>query len=99
MYIQVLNCVSSILLSDTEPRVRQAALLVLTLLLKGQGVSAVHVLGGSLRDVYRLLKQVEAAESDPLTRGHAQAALGELDLLVRDWAFPEQSLEKEISII
>ena len=90
---------TSILLSDTEPSVRQGALLVLTLLLKGQGVNAVHVLRGSLRDVYHLLKQVEATESDPLSRAHAQAALGELDLLVRDWAFPEQSLEKKISII
>ena len=64
---QVLGCVSSILLTDSEPKVQQAAVLVLTLLLKGQSGHAVQLLGDSLRDVYRLLKQVEGSERDELT--------------------------------
>lgn len=97
--LQVLGCVSSVLLTDPEPKVQQAAVLVLTLLLKGQSGSAVQVLGDSLRDVYRLLKQVEGSERDELTRAHAQAALGELDRVMREWIFPQQTLEKKISIL
>ena len=58
-------------------------------------------MGEVLRDIYRLLKQVEQREEDQLTRAHAQAALGELDIVMREWLFPEgtQILEKKISIL
>ena len=80
---------------------QQAALLVLSLLLKGlSGNSAVEILGSSLRDVYHILKEVEGRrEGNELTRTHAQAALGELDRVMRDSLFPQQTLKKKITIL
>ena len=54
-----------------------------------------------LLDVYRVLKQVEDSEQDELTRAHAQAALGELDTLMRAFLFtpPELKLEKKITVL
>ena len=90
---------SQLLVSDSTPQVQQAALLVLHLLLKGLSRHTVVILGDSLRDVYRLLKRVEGERGrDELTRTHARAALGELDHVMRDWAFPQQALTKNISI-
>ena len=58
-------------------------------------------LGGELHEVYRLVKHVEASERDELTRGHAQAVLGELDSVMRECLFPEQmpTLSKKISVL
>lgn len=90
---------SQILLSDPTPQVQQAALLVLSLLLKGLSHNVISVLGDSLHDIYRLLKRVEGErERDDLTRAHARAALGELDCIMRDWAFPSQTFSKKITI-
>ena len=60
-----------------------------------------QVLGDSLREIYRLLKHVESCDKDELTRVHAQAVLGELDKVMRNYIFPEQSkeLSKKISIL
>ena len=63
------------------------------------GCGLLQLLGGSLRDVYRLLKQVEATERDTLTQAHAQAALGELDSVMRAYLFPQETLTKKISIL
>ena len=53
-----------------------------------------------LLEVYRLLKQVERSEKDDLTRDHAQAALGELDKVMRDFIFPKQGkMEKKITVL
>ena len=57
------------------------------------------MLGGSLRDVYRLLKRVEAAETDPLTQVHAEAVLGELDTVMKAYLFPQETLTKKISVL
>ena len=58
-----------------------------------------QVLGDSLLDIYRLLKQVESSECDEVTQVHAQAALGELDTVMRTLLFPEQTLNKKITIL
>lgn len=54
-----------------------------------------------LLDVYRLLKSVESSEKDELARTHAQAALGELDTVMRSYIFPTNSrtLTKKISVL
>ena len=50
--------------------------------------------------MYRLLKKVEASDQDELTRGHALAALGELDMIMRTLLFPSSSsLTKKITIL
>ena len=93
VYVQVLGCVTDLLLSDPAPQVQQSALLVLTLLLKGLSHRSVEVLGGSLQEVYRLLKRVEGErERDEVTREHARAALAELEQIMKEWTFPKPSL-------
>ena len=89
---------SQLVLTDSNPQVQQASLLVLSLLLKGLSRDSVSILGESLRDIYRLLKQGEGGR-DELTRTHARAALGELDRVMRDWAFPQQTLSRKITIL
>ena len=99
-FVQILSCVTQLLQSDSTPQVQQAALLVISLLLKGLSHHTVHILEDSLRDVYRLLKCVEGErERDDLTRAHAQAALGQLDSVMKDWVFPQQKLTKNITIL
>ena len=50
-------------------------------------------------DIYRLLKLVEDVDHNELTRAHAQAALGELDTIMRTFIFPQQKkMEKKIVI-
>ena len=99
-FVQILSCVTQLLQSDSTPQVQQAALLVISLLLKGLSRHTVHILGDSLRDVYRLLKRVdEERERDELTRTHARAALGQLDSIMRGWVFPQQTLTKNITIL
>ena len=62
-------------------------------------LSNTQVLGDGLPEVYRLLKQVERGEMDELTRAHAQAALGELDTIMRQLLFPQQTLAKKITVL
>ena len=56
-------------------------------------------MGDSIRDVYRLLKQVHASERDEQTRIQAEAALGELDSIMRQGLFPSQELRKKIVVL
>ncbi len=58
-----------------------------------------QVLGDSMREVYRLLKQVLDTERNELTRTHAMAALGELDIVMRNLLFPQPLLSKKITIL
>ena len=56
--------------------------------------------GESLLEMYRLLKRVESSDLDELTRGHALAALRELDKIMRTLLFPSSSsLTKKITIL
>ena len=98
--MQVLGCVTQLLHSDPTPQVQQSALLVLTLLLEGLSHHSVAVLGDSLRDVYHILKKVEREGGrEELTRDHVRAALAQLDQIMRDWAFPQLTLSKNITIL
>lgn len=58
-------------------------------------------LSEELLEVYRILKSTESREKDELTRIHAQAALGELDIVMRHYIFPTTStkLTKKISVL
>ena len=91
---------TQLILTDPTPQVQQAALLVLSLLLKGLSNQTIGILGDSLRDVYHLLKRVEGESlRDELTRTHARAALGQLDHIMREWIFPQQTFSKQITIL
>ena len=60
---------------------------------------ASQVLGSVLRELYHLLKTVESTDLDEVTRLHAQAALGELDTVMKDYLFPRPSFTKRIQVL
>ncbi|XP_041339792.1 transport and Golgi organization protein 6 homolog [Pyrgilauda ruficollis] len=96
---EVTCCVTAIARSDPEAEVRRAAVHVVVLLLRGLSEKVTEVLRDVLRDLYRLLKHVAAAERDAATLLHAQLALQELDAAVRRVLFPPQTLEKKIVVL
>ncbi|NWR25056.1 TNG6 protein, partial [Emberiza fucata] len=96
---EVTGCVTAIARTDPEAEVRRAAVHVVVLLLRGLSEKVTEVLRDVLRDLYRLLKHVAAAERDAATVLHAQLALEELDAAMRRALFPPQTLEKKIVVL
>ncbi|NWR47972.1 TNG6 protein, partial [Regulus satrapa] len=96
---EVTCCVTAIARTDPEAEVRRAAVHVVVLLLRGLSEKVTEVLRDVLRDLYRLLKHVAAAERDAATVLHAQLALEELDAAVRRVLFPPQTLQKKIVVL
>ncbi|XP_062508817.1 transport and Golgi organization protein 6 homolog [Corticium candelabrum] len=96
---ELLGCITAVVSHDPSPRVRRAAVLVVEKMITGLGKSCLEVMGDSIRDVYRLLKQVHASERDEQTRIQAEAALGELDSIMRQGLFPSQELRKKIVVL
>ncbi|XP_075017773.1 transport and Golgi organization protein 6 homolog isoform X3 [Calonectris borealis] len=96
---EVTSCLTAIARTDPEAEVRRAAVHVVVLLLRGLSEKATEVLQDVLRDLYRLLKHVVAAEPDGATVLHAQLALEELDAVMRRVLFPPQMLEKKIVVL
>ncbi|KAJ8042495.1 Transport and Golgi organization protein 6-like [Holothuria leucospilota] len=93
---EIFNCLTSILQSDTEIAVRRACVLVISLLLRGLGTNALEVLENEMRDLYRLLKLLIAREKDDVVLLHIQLALEELDIIMKKYLFPQESLRKKI---
>ncbi|OXB78378.1 UNVERIFIED_CONTAM: hypothetical protein H355_009149, partial [Colinus virginianus] len=96
---EVSSCLTAITKTDPEAEVRRAAVHVVVLLLRGLSEKTTEVLQDVLRDLYRLLKHVVAAEPDGTAVLHAQLALEELDTAVRSVLFPPQVLEKKIVVL
>lgn len=96
---EVTSCLTAIARTDPEAEARRAAVHVVVLLLRGLSEKATEVLQDVLRDLYRLLKHVVAAEPDGATVLHAQLALEELDAVMRRVLFPPQTLEKKIVVL
>ncbi|XP_059337492.1 transport and Golgi organization protein 6 homolog [Ammospiza nelsoni] len=96
---EVTCCVTAIARTDPEAEVRRAAVHVVVLLLRGLSEKVTEVLRDVLRDLYRLLKHVAAAERDAAAVLHAQLALEELDAAMRRVLFPPQTLEKKIVVL
>ncbi|XP_038077559.1 transport and Golgi organization protein 6 homolog [Patiria miniata] len=96
---EVLNCLMTILRSDPELQVRRACVLVLTLLLRGLGKDAITVLEGVMKDIYRSLKLALSVETDDVIRLHCQLALEEIDVFMREYLFPKQTLSKKITVL
>eukprot|EP00794_Sanderia_malayensis_P012320 gene12320-13591_t len=96
---EIFACISSVLRSDRSAKTRQAALLVVTMLLEGLGKHAIEAIGDVLKDIYRLLKMILTNEKDDVVKLYAERALGELDLIMKNYLFPEQSLQKKIQVI
>ncbi|XP_071502546.1 transport and Golgi organization protein 6 homolog [Diadema antillarum] len=96
---EIMDCVTSLIKTDPELEVKRSAVQVLTLLLRGLGKDAIQVLDAVLRDVYRCLKQARGTTTDEVLLLHTQLALEELDLIMRNYLFPKQTLEKKITIL
>ncbi|KAM6194911.1 transport and Golgi organization protein 6 homolog isoform 1-T1 [Sarcoramphus papa] len=96
---EVTSCLTAVAKTDPEAEVRRAAVHVVVVLLRGLSEKATEVLRDVLRDLYRLLKHVVAAEPDGATVLHAQLALEELDAVMRRVLFPPQTLEKKIVVL
>ncbi|XP_067047610.1 transport and Golgi organization protein 6 homolog isoform X1 [Acropora muricata] len=96
---EIFSCLSAVLKTDKACEVRRAAVLVVTLLLRGLEKNIMEVLGSTLKEIYQLLKLVESTDNDPVTRGHARIALGELDAVTRAYLFPKPSLTKRIQVL
>lgn len=85
--------------SDKAPECRRAALLVVTLLFRGLGKDTLTSLGDNLVNLYRVLKHLRDEDNDPVLRLHAQLALEEIDLIVRDFLTKPCKLEKQIFVL
>ncbi|XP_074769593.1 transport and Golgi organization protein 6 homolog isoform X2 [Athene noctua] len=96
---EVTSCLTAIAKTDPEAEVRRAAVHVVVLLLRGLSEKATEVLRDVLRDLYRLLKHVVAAEPDGATVLQARLALEELDAVMRRVLFPPQTLQKKIVVL
>ncbi|XP_051884631.1 transport and Golgi organization protein 6 homolog [Pristis pectinata] len=96
---EVTSCLSAIVKTEREAEVRRAAIHVITLLLRGLCEKALQVLGDVLRDLYHLLKFAVQTDMDEVVQLHAQLALEELDHVVKRILFPEEKLEKKITIL
>lgn len=58
-----------------------------------------QVLSDVLLDLYRALKWVVRSDPDDVAVLHAQLALQELDDVMKRYIFPEQKLEKKITVL
>lgn len=96
---EVTACLSAIVKTEREAEVRRAAVHVVTLLLRGLCEKALQVLADVLLELYRLLKFAVRTDVDQLVQLHAQLALEELDCVVRGILFPEEKLEKKITVL
>ncbi|XP_063984187.1 transport and Golgi organization protein 6 homolog [Diachasmimorpha longicaudata] len=97
--IEVLYCIGCIIETDKFPECRRAAVLVVTLLIRGLGKDVLGNLGSQLLPVYRALKHLRDNDDDPVLRLHAQLALEELDSIVKSLLFVKPQLEKSIFLL
>lgn len=97
--IEVLYCINCIIETDKALECRRAAVLVITLLLRGLGK---HVLINYSKDLvvlYRSLKYLRNNDKDSVLRLHAQLALEEIDEIVQNYLFAKPKLEKTVFLL
>lgn len=84
---------------DKAPECRRAAVLVATLLFRGLGKDTLTSLGNDLVTLFRALKHLRDEDIDPILQLHAQLALEEIDLIVKDFLTKPCKLEKQIFVL
>ncbi len=52
-----------------------------------------------LKDLYRLLKLTAVSEKCEAVKWYAERALGELEVVMKKYLFPDQMLQKKIQIL
>ena len=71
-----------------------------TLLFKGTGTTLLRDDPDTMRDIYRILKNLHGTESDEVTRLHVSGALDVLSGVMKDSLFtPTTKMEKKIEIL
>ncbi|KAK0179344.1 hypothetical protein PV327_005103 [Microctonus hyperodae] len=96
---EVLYCIGCIIQTDKSQECRRAAVLVITLLIRGVGKDALTNLASELLPVYRGLKYLRDNDKDDVLRLHAQLALEEIDDIVQNVLFTKPALEKNIFLL
>merc|ERR1712183_988362 len=97
---EILATLSGAAKLDPAPEVRRGAVLVIRNMLQGLGVDAIEALGVDvLKELYRLLKRLYEIDKDDVVKLQAQLAFEALDLLMRDFLFPKETLVKRISVL
>ncbi|XP_039280530.1 transport and Golgi organization protein 6 homolog [Nilaparvata lugens] len=96
---EILNCVECVVLTDKCPEPRRAAVLLVTLLLRGLSTDALQVLQPILVRLYRALKRTYQLDKDDVTKLHAQLALQEIDSIVQEFLCPPENFSKRIYVL
>lgn len=100
MFLQLLNCIDSIIQTDKCLECRRASVLVISSLLKGLGREALYFLRETLLPIYKTLKKLYNNEAeDSAVRLHAQIGLEELNSIVRGVLFSPIKMEKQIFVL
>lgn len=83
---EVLNCVTNLAARDPAVEVRRAAVLLITLLLRGLDSEALQVLEPIIKDLYRVLKEIVLRDNDDrVVLFHANQGLEKLADIVKQY--------------
>ncbi|XP_057368356.1 transport and Golgi organization protein 6 homolog [Daphnia carinata] len=83
---EVLNCVTNLVARDPAVEVRRAAVLLITLLLRGLDSEALQVLEPIIKDLYRVLKEIVLRDNDDrVVLFHANQGLEKLADIVKQY--------------
>ncbi|XP_015181586.1 PREDICTED: transport and Golgi organization protein 6 homolog [Polistes dominula] len=94
--IEVIFCIKCIITTDKIPECRRAAVLVITLLLRGLEKDALTELGRDLCDLHRVLIHLRDTDKDPVLRLHAQLALEEINDIVSKYIFGTPAFDNKV---
>lgn len=96
---EILYCLECIIETDKAQECRRAAVLVMTLLIRGLDKDTLMDLGSNLLPVYRRLKHLRDNDTDDVLRLHAQLALEEIDHIVKNTLLAKPVMEKTIFLL
>ncbi|KAI4498853.1 hypothetical protein M0802_006028 [Mischocyttarus mexicanus] len=96
LMVEIIYCIKCIITTDKIPECRRAAVLVITLLLRGSEKDALIKLSEYLSDLHRILIHLRDNDKDPVLRLHAQLALEEINKIVSDYIFAKPKLGNNI---
>ncbi|KAK7080604.1 Transport and Golgi organization protein 6 [Halocaridina rubra] len=95
---EIFGVLQTVIDTDKAVEVRRAAVLVVTLILQGLGRDSFSVLKDVIRDLYRVLRLVNARDPDDVVRLHTQVAIEEIDAITKEFLFPKLNLTKRIFV-
>jgi len=83
------HCLCSVATTDSDVVARQAATHALKCFVLSFGKNILHLFSESIKDIYKVLKLVYDKDTDGKVKLHAQLALEQLDVVMRDVLFNE----------